>query len=157
MPPRAPLLVALLVLAGVRDARPEDLAVIVHPGNPVASVSLADLREILLMERQHWSAGEKIYLLLPASGTPGKQELLKRVLRMRDADLKRHYLAKLYAGEISSFPRIAPSTEAAIRTVARAPNAIAIVSARGVDGSVKALSIDGLKPGESGYLLAATP
>jgi len=148
------LTAALLFALGAADARSQELAVIVHPGNPLASLSSADLREILLMERQHWSGGARIYVLLPPAGTPQKGVLLRRVLRMKDLDLRRHYLAKLYAGEISSFPHIAPSAEAAKRFVARAENALAFVEAAALDGTVKALAIDGRRPGEAQYPLA---
>jgi hypothetical protein len=129
--------------------------VIVHPSTPVAGLSSADLREILLLERQHWSGGERVYVLLPPAGTPQKEVLLRRLLRMKDQDLRRHYLAKLYAGEISSFPRVASSAEAAKRFVARAPNALAIVDAAVADGTVKVLAVDGRRPGEAGYPLGA--
>jgi len=143
----------LLGLLSVASTRAEELAVVVNPGNAVDTLSTADLREILLMERQHWPAGGRIYLLVPGTGTPGKTALLQRVLRMGDDDLKRHYLAKLYAGEISSFPRVTSSSVAAQRTVARAANAIAVVEVAILDDSVKVLKIDGRGPGEADYIL----
>jgi len=153
-PPPATLVAALVVSLAAASARPQELAAIVHPDNPLGQVSSGDLREILLMEQQHWSGGGRIYLLLPPAGSRPKDVLLRRLLRMKDQDLRRHYLTKLYAGEIPSFPHIASSHEAAIRFVARAANALAFVEARSLDDTVKVLAIDGRRPGQAGYTLA---
>ena len=142
------LALALVAVA----AGAEDLAVIVNPGNPVQELSSVELREILRCERQHWRGSGRIYLLLPASGSAEKQLLLRRALRMNEDQLHRLYLAKLYAGEISSFPRVA-SGAAARRVVARAEHAVAVVPTSAVDGEVRVLRIQGRLPGDDGYLL----
>ncbi|HEX9189985.1 MAG TPA: hypothetical protein VGB87_23110, partial [Vicinamibacteria bacterium] len=92
--------------------------------------------------------------LLPPSGTPQKNLLLKRVLKMTDRELRSHYLGRLYAGELSEFPYIASSGEAARLFVAKAANALAVVRAGGAEPSVRTLAIDGRRPGDAGYLLA---
>jgi hypothetical protein len=148
------LAVALLLGAG-RDGLALELAVIVHSQNGVSEVSAADLREMILMERQHWKGGGRIYLILPQSGSPEKNLLLKRVLNMTEEQLRRHYLAKLYGGEIAAFPSVAPSGAAALRTVSLAESSIALVDADGLDPGVKVLRVQGLRPGDPGYLLAA--
>jgi hypothetical protein len=130
-----------------------DLAVVVSPQNPLAELSASELREILLMERQHWRGGRRIYLILPRSGTPEK-DLLLRTLRMDEDELRRHFLGKLYGGEIPAFPGTAASGAAARTMVARAPNAIAVVDSDVVDATVKVLRIAGRRPGDGGYLLS---
>jgi hypothetical protein len=152
------LLVGLLTLGSVpvaSDAAARELALIVHPQNPVSSLTAIDLREILLMERQHWSGGGRIYLLLPETGSPEKELLLRRALKMSEDRLRRHYLGKLYGGEIPAFPRVASSGAEARRIVSRAPNALAVVDASAVDSSVKLVRIGGRRPGEPEYLLAS--
>jgi hypothetical protein len=150
---RLALAVALVLCAG-RECLALELAVIVHSQKEVTEVSAADLREMILMERQHWKGGGRIYLILPPSGSPEKDLLLTRVLNMTEEQLRRHYLGKLYGGDIASFPSVAPSGAAAMRTVSLAPNAIALVDAGGLDTSVKVLRVQGRRPGEAGYLLA---
>lgn len=149
------VLAVALFLAGGCECLALELAVIVHPRQGVSEVSAADLREIILMERQHWKEGGRIYLLLPESGSIEKGVLLKRVLKMTEEQLRRHYLAKLYGGEIAAFPGVARSGTAALRTVSLAPNAIAVVDAGALDPSVKVLRVQGRRPGEPGYLLAS--
>lgn len=151
---RLALAVGLLVGASC-ECLAFELAVIVHPQKEVSEVSAAELREMILMERQHWKGGGRIYLILPQSGSPEKDVLLKRVLKMTEEQLRRHYLAKLYGGEIAAFPSVARSGTSALRTVSLAPNAIAVVDAGGLDPSVKVLRIQGRRPGDAGYLLAS--
>jgi ABC-type phosphate transport system substrate-binding protein len=134
-----------------------DVAVIVHPSNPQADVSFADLVQILKMERQHWASGRRIYVVLQESGTPEKELVLRKLYRIKDSELKQYYLGKLYRGEIASFPRIAHSNAAARRLVSQAPNAISFVDAASVDTTVKVLRIDRKRPGEPGYVLGSRP
>jgi hypothetical protein len=148
-------LATALVLCAGGDALALELAVVVHPQNEVSEVSAADLREMILMERQHWKGGGRIYLILPQSGSPEKDVLLKRVLNMTEEQLRRHYLAKLYGGEIAAFPSVAPSGAAALRTVSLAQRGIALVDANGLDPSVKVLRVQGLRPGDAGYVLTS--
>lgn len=147
-------LAAAAVVCSAAAVPAAELAIVVNPQNPVAELSARELREMLLMERQHWRGGLRIYLLLPESGTPEKDLLLLRGLRMNEDQLRRHYLAKLYGGEIPAFPGTAASAAAARRVVAHAPNALAVVDSSAVDTTLKVVRIDGRRPGESGYLLA---
>lgn len=147
----------LLALAGLASVTgwAADVAVVVHPSNPQSDISSADLVQILKMERQHWGAGGRIYVVLQESGTPEKTLVLRKLYRMKDAELKQHYLGKLYRGEIASFPRIAHSNAAARRLVSQAPNAISFIDAAAVDSTVKVMRIDGRRPGEPGYVLGS--
>ena len=137
--------------------RAGDVALIVNPKNPVADLTWAEVVAIFKAEQQHWKAGERIYLILQESGTPERALLLKRVYLMSDVELKHFWLAKLFRGEIAAFPRVVASSAAAKRIVAQAPNALAFIDAAAVDSTVKALRIDGRRPGEPGYLLASPP
>ena len=136
-------------------ARAGDVALIVNPKNPVADLTWAEVVAIFKAEQQHWKAGERIYLILQESGTPERALLLKRVYLMTDVEMKHFWLAKLFRGEIAAFPRVVASSAAAKRIVAQAPNALAFIDAAAVDSTVKALRIDGQRPGEPGYALAA--
>jgi hypothetical protein len=149
------VLAVALVLGAGRVCLALELAVVVHPQKGVSEVSAAELREMVLMERQHWKGGGRIYLVLPPTGTPEKDVLLKNLLRMTEEQLRSHYLGKLYGGEIAAFPTVAHSGTEALRTVSRAPDAIAVVAAGDLDSSVKVLRVQGHRPGDTGYLLAS--
>jgi hypothetical protein len=155
----APLRIAgaLLLLLGLgpTSLAADDVAVVVHPANRQGDVSRFDLVKMFRLEQQHWGSGGKIYLILLESGSPEKEVVLKRIYRMTDVELKQYWLGKLYRGEIASFPRIASSAAAVKRIVSHAPNALGFIAAGDVDASVKVLRVDGKKPGDPGYLLAA--
>ncbi len=129
------------------------MVVIVHPQNPRTEISAKELNEAFRLERQHWEAGRRIYLILTESGSREKNVLLKRVYKMSDGDLKQYWLGKLYRGEIAAFPRIAQSGLLVKRLVAQAQNAISVIDQSALDSTVKALTIDGKRAGEPGYLL----
>jgi hypothetical protein len=112
---------------------------------------------MLREEQQHWKGGRRIYLILLEAGSPERELMLRRVYRMTDVQLKQFWLAKLYRGEIAAFPRVVASSAAAKRLVAQAPNALAFIDAAAVDDTVKVLRVEGRRPGEPGYRLAAGP
>jgi hypothetical protein len=148
-------LVLVAALAGASTAVAGDLAVVVNPRNPVSGLSASELRDVVLLEQQHWRGGGRIYLLLPETGTAEKNLLLRRALKMNDEQLRRLYLSKLYGGDIPAFPRTVTSASRSRLLLARAVNALGFVDASAVDGSLKVLAIDGRRPGDAGYLLAA--
>lgn len=133
-----------------------DVAIVVHPDNPQSNLRSEDLGRILRQEQQRWKSGGRIYLVFQGSGSPAREVVLRRVLRMDDLELKQFWLGKLYRGEIPSFPRVAPSDAAVRRLVGLAPQALGFLDASAVDGTVKVLRIDGKLPGQAGYFLAGT-
>ncbi len=148
------ILCVVAALTGSLGANPGDLAVIVSKENTTEEMAFHDLVKIFKQERQYWEGGAKIYLIMRESGAPEKEILLQKVYRMADDNLKKFWLGKLYRGEITALPKTLGSNEAVKRFVAQAPNAIGVVDAAAVDGSVKVLRIDGRMPGEPGYGLS---
>ena len=133
-----------------------DVALIVHPKNPVADLTRAEVVAIFKAEQQHWKAGERIYLILQESGTPERALLLKRVYLMSDVEIE-----ALLAGEAlpgrdrrlsrASWPPVRRPSGSWPRPPTRWPSSMPPA----VDSTVKALRIDGQRPGEPGYALAA--
>jgi ABC-type phosphate transport system substrate-binding protein len=149
-------LLLVLGLLGPPGAVAADVAVVINPANPEGDLSETELARIFRLERQHWKAGGRVYLVLRESGAPQKDLVLRHLYRMNDLELKQFWLGKLYRGEIASFPRVVSSDAMVKRIVAQAPNAIGFIDAGALDGTVKVLRIAGRRPGESGYLLSAT-
>jgi len=131
-----------------------DVAIVVHPENPEVGLPAEELLRILRQEQRRFRTGGSIYLVFQGSGSPARDLVLRRLLRMNDLELKQFWLAKLYRGEIASFPRVLDSDVAVRRLVAVAPQAIGFLDASAVDATVKVLRIDGKLPGQTGYLLA---
>ena len=56
--------VALTCLLGASPAAAGDIAVIVHPEVAVDDVTFTELRKIMLGDRQFWSSGQKVTLIV---------------------------------------------------------------------------------------------
>lgn len=156
------LVLLALALPGRQDlqeppptSRPAALAVIVHKDSEVTDLKLEELRAIVTMERQFWSAGHRIQLLLRPSKCEEMQTLLQRVYRMAEDELRRMWVQKLFEGRIPAVPTTVKLGAKAVATVEQSPNAISFVPLNEVTANVRVLSIDGKKPGEAGYPLTA--
>jgi ABC-type phosphate transport system substrate-binding protein len=152
----APIL-ALAILYGVLvgSASPEgtDLAIVVNKSTTLDTVSSADLRSMLLGEKTKWPDGKKVTPVETSPQSPERALLLKAVLKMSDAVLKRYYMQAAFTGkEILPPPELA-SAAALKQFVARTPGAIGCILASDVDNTVTALKVDGAAPGEAGYKL----
>ena len=125
-------------------------AVIAHPAISVSSLTIADLRDVLLGERQHWPGGQRVTVFRPVSGREW-EAVLTRVLRLSPLTYDRRLANKLYAGQLSNVPRVVASSTELRRLVAQTPGGIGIISVAEVDSSVKMLRIDNLLPADPGY------
>jgi hypothetical protein len=160
----------LLVLASVAGGQEEQekpkkpaptkeirLAVIVHPKNPIKTVSFSELRAYLKVERQFWPNKKRCQIFLPSRKTDAYELLLKRVYRMSHNKLQKYWVRRLFSGQIPSKPSFVPSARAAGKQVLKTQGAISIVDARQVPEGVRVLLIDGKKPGDAGYSLKGAP
>ena len=129
------------------------VAVIVNHKNPTSDLTEKELVKIFKLEKQHWSNGKKIYLILQEFGSDEKKVALKKIYRMKDDELKRYWLGKLYRGEISSFPKTMGSNESVKRFVGQVPNAIGFVNVKDTDDNIKTLRIEGKLPSDENYFL----
>lgn len=150
------VLLVAVPFAGRSHAADQGLAVavMVHADRPTTGVSLAELRALLMLERQFWPDGSRVVLMLPASSSPAKAVLLEQVYGMSDAALRRYWTARLFQGAIPAIPSSLKTTSAAVTAVRQAPGALAAAPASEVPGDIRVLKIDGKLPGERGYPLA---
>jgi ABC-type phosphate transport system substrate-binding protein len=149
---------ALLVLAVPASARAQapaggDIAVVVHADVPIDNLSLADLRRILLGDREFWPSGVRVTLLVRAPIARERDAVVRDVCQMTEAQFRQHWIGKVFRAETPTGPRIVYSTEMALDQVGRIPGAIAFVDASAVTKNVKVLKIDGKSPGQAGYKL----
>lgn len=145
---------------GRAAAADEDVAIIVNRANPVNAVSVADLRDMLLAERQHWPDGRRITLAVRQPGDPGREAMLRIVFKMTEESFTRHFLHAVFVGQAPSVPRTLMTANGMRRFVFNVPTAIGYVRLSELDESIKALRIDRLAAGQPGYqikLKATTP
>lgn len=128
-----------------------------HPENELGEVSRGELERLFRLRQERWRDGQRVYLVMQEEGSFEKEVVLDKIYRMSSDELKRFWLAKIYRGEMTSFPKTFSSDESILRFVSRVTNAIGFVDAARLDDSVKVLRIEGRWPGQSGYWLAEGP
>jgi hypothetical protein len=129
------------------------IAVVVHPNVAVDELSFADLRRVLLGDRQFWAQNQRVTLLVRAPSAPERAVLLSKVYQMTEAQFKQYWIAKIFRAEATAGPKVVTSNAMACNLVKGIPGAIALVNAAEVPEGVKVLRVDGKRPGESGYKL----
>ena len=136
------------------DAQPQsDIAVVVHPGVAADNLTLAELRRILVGDREFWSTGVRVALFVRAPVARERDVVVKDVCQMTEAQFRQHWIAKQFRNETTSGPRMVHSTQMALDQVSRTPGAISFVESSAVGKGVKVLRIDGRSPGQQGYRL----
>jgi ABC-type phosphate transport system substrate-binding protein len=157
---RAAILVLLVwdcvYLYGLSEAqlsRGDDIAVVVNDETPVTDLSLAEVRKVLLGERQYWNAKLPVVLLIRAPVARERDVVLRVIYQMTEAQFKQYWVAKIFRAEAASPPRIVYSNDMQFELVAALPGAIGFVDARSVRPGVKVLRVDGHLPGDRDYPL----
>ncbi len=135
------------------QAAPSDVAVVVRPDVPVDNLTFVEVRELLMGDRQFWTPGLRVSLLMRAPAAREREVILKTVYRMSEAEFRRYWIEKVFRAEAPSGPKIVYSNETATELVANIPGAVAFVDATQVPKGLKVLRIDGRLPGEKGYPL----
>jgi len=129
------------------------VAIVVRPDVPVENLSFAELRRVMLGDRQFWSSNLKVTLLVRAPGAREREVVLKTIYQMSEAQFRQYWIAKVFRDEASSAPRIVYSNEMATELVSQMPGAVAFVDATQIPKGLNVLKINGLLPGQPGYPL----
>ncbi len=142
-----------LLLPPAADPSGGDIAIVVNPTVPVGEMSFTELRRVFLGERQFWSSSLRISLLLHAPAARERDVLLKTVYEMSEAQLRQHWIGKVFRAEAPSAPQMFFSDEEILQALASIPGSIAAVDATRIPKGLRVLRIDGRLPGEPGYRL----
>lgn len=130
-----------------------DVVMVVNEKTPVDNISLDDLRKILLGDRQFWSAGQRIVLLVRAPVAHERDVLLKNVCRMSEARFRQHWVAKVFRADAASGPKVVYSNQTALDLISNLSGAVGFVAQSEVPKGAKIVKINGVAPGEKGYPL----
>jgi ABC-type phosphate transport system substrate-binding protein len=150
---RRSLLLAICWRLSGTAAGSSPIAIVVRPDLPVNNLSFAELRRVMLGDRQFWSSNLKVTLLVRAPGARERDVVLKAIYQMSEAQFRQYWIAKVFRAEAASAPRIVYSNEMATELVSEIPGAIAFVDASLAPKGLKVLKIDGKLPGDAGYPL----
>jgi ABC-type phosphate transport system substrate-binding protein len=130
-----------------------DIAIVVRPDVPVESLTFAELRRLMLGDRQFWSSNLRVTLLVRAPGARERDVVLKTIYQMSEAQFRQYWIAKVFRAEAATGPRIVYSNEMAAELTLAIPGAVAFVEAAQIPKGLKVLKIDGKLPGEKAYVL----
>ena len=147
------ILLAFLFLSPLPAGFGGDLAVVVREDTPVDGLSLAEIRKLLLGERQFWNGTLRVTLLMREPGAREREVVLKSLYRMNEAEFQRFWIEKMFRAEVQTGPKIVYSNEMAAQLVAVIPGSLAFVDSTRIPKNLKELKIDGKLPGEKGYAL----
>jgi hypothetical protein len=139
--------------ASPRSASWEGLAIVVNRRNPIANVSLPQLRQMLFGERRWWPSGRHVTLVAMRRGSAERQTVLRVIYKMDDKDLDKYFLLEEFRGEVSSSPTTVQSPKDVRKFVSTTAGAVGYLRASDIDSSVKVLRINGLLPEDDGYPL----
>jgi hypothetical protein len=138
--------------AGQAGSAGQDVAVVVHSGVPVDNLTYAELRRLLLGDREFWASGLRVTLLIRAPIARERDVVVRDVCQMTEAQFRQHWIGKVFRADTANGPKIVYSAENAIEQVNRTPGAMTFVLASAAAGKGgKILKIDGLLPGQRGY------
>jgi ABC-type phosphate transport system substrate-binding protein len=153
---RKPLLVLVIILvvrfSAPLFARDASVAVIVNPGNPIESISLADLRDIFLGTRQFWKDGTHIVPVVRAPSARERDVLLHRIVHMSDLQYQQYWRKRRLAGR-GREPVAVVSNGMQMQSVSLESGGIALVATSDLHDGVKVIKVAGRLPGSAAYPL----
>lgn len=146
----------LSLLAVPATAQCKHLAVVVHRGNGTESLTVSQLRRLMIGDVRTWPDNKTVVLVTPEPESSDFKCLLAGVIRMTESEYRRHLAGVEFRGEQPPEIHIFQSSNAASKLVGATPGALAIIeieAAQSLGASVRVLKIGGKQPNEPGYPL----
>ncbi len=144
---------ALLFLVPVPAVAAAPVAIVVSPDVPFDEMSFAEVRKLFLGDRQFWSHGLRVVLLMRAPVAPERDVVLRTIYQMSEAQFRQYWISKVFRADVSTGPKIVYSTEMTSELVTAIPGAVAFVDASQIPKGLKVLKIDGKVPTDKSYPL----
>jgi hypothetical protein len=135
------------------SARAGDIAVVVRPDTPADDLSLREIRDLMMGERQFWNSGLRVTLLIRAPTARERDVVLKVIYRMTEAQFRQYWISKVFRAETTTGPKIVYSNQMAMGLIEALPGSVSFVDTDEVPKDLKVLRIDGKLPGDAGYPL----
>lgn len=135
------------------NAKAGDIAVVVRPDTPADDLTLREIRDLMMGERQFWKSGLRVTLLIRAPTARERDVVLKVIYRMTEAQFQQYWISKVFRAETTAGPKIVYSNQMAMGLIAALPGSVSFVDTDEVPKGLKVLRIDGKLPGDPGYPL----
>lgn len=147
------VVVASLLSATEAGAQDRAVAIVVNPSTAVNDLSLLELRNVFLGERQFWNDGSRIVLLVRAPVAYERDVVLNKIYRMDESQYRQYWIAKVFRAEVSSGPKIVYSNDMTRQLVTALAGAVGFIPASDVSPEMKVVRINGKLPGDPDYPL----
>jgi hypothetical protein len=125
-------------------------AVIVHRSSVVSDVKLDELRRFFLGQGSIVASGQHVMLV---ELTPMRTRFYKRLLGLSPDEVRRRWIGVVFRGDALTLPFELADPAAVKKFVAEHAGAVAFIDVADVDDTIKALRIDGKRPGDPQYPL----
>ena len=149
------LLFAACACAGAQ-CPPGTLAVIVNKSNPTQSLSVAQLRRLLIGDVRVWPDHKAVTLVERDPASRVFQCSLAKIMRLSPPEYHRYIMGAEFRGEEAMAVETSDSDASSARMVAGGEGSLAIVNLSSVAAFaswVKVIRVNAKNPGEHGYPL----
>lgn len=126
----------LLAAVGLPTTALADLAIVVHPNNPVASLSPDEVNRIYLGKEKKFPDGNEVTPLDQDPGNPAREQFYDAVVGKSEAQAKAYWSKLIFTGK-GTPPRTAGDDAEIKAAVAADPTALSYIDAGAADDSVK--------------------
>lgn len=147
-----------LIFCGSAHAQciPGGLAVVVNKANPVESLSMAQLRKLILGDVRAWQDHKPVFFIARDPSSKAFQCALSSIVRLSVGDYRRYIINAEFRGDEPMTVQTVDSDASAARFISSSSGSFAVVEANSVAAlgpSVKILRIEGKALGQTGYPL----
>jgi hypothetical protein len=150
-------LLTLIACAGLHaQCLTGGMAVIVNKANPTESLSMAQLRKLILGDVHTWPDKQPVMLVNRELTSDVFKCVLSAIVRMSDAEYHRYMLSTEFRGGEPPAVKTVSTGPMAAKVIAVLGGSIAVVPASEVPamaGTVRVIRVNGKEPGEAGYPL----
>lgn len=134
--------IGIVLAACFAYAQSTALTVISNPKGSPAELKTAELKSILLGERQRWRGGSKILIGLMKTNTPAGKSTSEKIYNMSPDDVKKYWLALVFQGKADA-PVFFNTASELHAFVADNPGAIGVVDQALTGYNTTVVLIDG--------------
>lgn len=145
-------LVIIVIVAGLAEfAGAKDIAVISHKGNPISTLSVADLVKLCKGQTPRWSDSKPVTCVIRQPGSPEMKVVLEKVYNSASDDLAATIATANHGRANHPAIIVADSDEALVKKVESTPGSVGMVDVYSISGGVNVIRIGGKLPLEPGY------
>ncbi len=116
-----------------------ETAIIVHPDNPISSLSAQEIEDIFLGKNKRFSNGNAIIPIEQNENNPIRSLFIKSIMGKSDSQVKAYWARIIFTGK-GQPPKQVNSDSDVIKMVAQDPSTIGYIDASSVNNLVKVVN-----------------